>query len=160
MNPQAATDQGPQRRNAPAHCRGSFAAESYAYHEEFITRTPTGYMLPTRRMLENRTNLIASACIRARWKLELIRRTINEAFSEVDLIVLPTWRRIPRTVTAAIEREGSKKPLNPELDNTGQFNVYGIRAISVPCGFNSDLSYYPFGGEKQLPIAKPHHPSS
>ena len=26
---------------------------------------------------------------------------------------------------------------NPELENTGQFNVYGIPAISVPCGFTS-----------------------
>ena len=28
-------------------------------------------------------------------------------------------------------------PRNPELENTGQFNVYGIPAISVPCGFTS-----------------------
>ena len=27
--------------------------------------------------------------------------------------------------------------MNPELENTGQFNVYGIPAISVPCGFTS-----------------------
>ena len=27
--------------------------------------------------------------------------------------------------------------MNPELENTGAFNVYGIPAISVPCGFTS-----------------------
>jgi aspartyl-tRNA(Asn)/glutamyl-tRNA(Gln) amidotransferase subunit A len=26
---------------------------------------------------------------------------------------------------------------NPELENTGQFNAYGIPAISVPCGFTA-----------------------
>src|SRR6266567_2173856 len=44
---------------------------------------------------------------------------------------------ITRTVNAAIKREETERPLNPELDNTGQFNVYGIPAISVPCGFTS-----------------------
>ena len=38
---------------------------------------------------------------------------------------------------ASIKREESDKPRNPELENTGQFNVYGIPAISVPCGFTS-----------------------
>lgn len=33
--------------------------------------------------------------------------------------------------------ERTDKPLNPELENTGQFNAYGIPAISVPCGFSS-----------------------
>src|SRR5207244_7880766 len=65
------------------------------------------------------------------------RGTIDDAFSDVDLVVLPTRRRIPRTVDAAIKREETERPLNPELDNTGQFNVYGIPAISVPCGFTS-----------------------
>jgi len=112
-------------------------AESYAYHEEYFNRTPTRYMLPTRRTLQSRANLKAADYVRARWKLELIRRTIDDAFSDVDLVVLPTRRRIPRTVNAAIKREETERPLNPELDNTGQFNVYGIPAISVPCGFTS-----------------------
>jgi aspartyl-tRNA(Asn)/glutamyl-tRNA(Gln) amidotransferase subunit A len=28
-------------------------------------------------------------------------------------------------------------PRNPELENTGVFNIYGIPAISVPCGFTA-----------------------
>ena len=44
---------------------------------------------------------------------------------------------VQRAVDAAIKREESDKPRNPELENTGQFNVYGIPAISVPCGFTS-----------------------
>ena len=38
---------------------------------------------------------------------------------------------------AALEREETDKPRNPELENTGQFNVYGVPAISVPCGFTA-----------------------
>ena len=55
----------------------------------------------------------------------------------VDLVVLPTRRRTPRTVDAAIKREETDVPRNPELENTGAFNLYGIPAISIPCGFTS-----------------------
>jgi aspartyl-tRNA(Asn)/glutamyl-tRNA(Gln) amidotransferase subunit A len=40
-------------------------------------------------------------------------------------------------VDASIKREETDKPRNPELENTGQFDVYGIPAVSVPCGFTA-----------------------
>jgi aspartyl-tRNA(Asn)/glutamyl-tRNA(Gln) amidotransferase subunit A len=113
------------------------AGESNAYHEEFFTRTPERYQIPTRRNLQNNANRRASDYVRARWKLELLRRTIDDSFADIDLVVLPTRRRVPRKIDAAIRRERTDRPLNPELDNTGQFNAYGIPAISVPCGFTS-----------------------
>ena len=67
----------------------------------------------------------------------MLRRTIDDAFASFDAVVLPTRRRTPRKIDAAIKREESDKPRNPELENTGQFNIYGIPAISVPCGFTS-----------------------
>ena len=95
------------------------------------------YMIPTRRALQNGANAKAADYVRGRWRLELLRRTIDDAFRGVDLVVLPTRRRTPRTVDAAIKREETDVPRNPELENTGAFNVYGIPAISVPCGFTS-----------------------
>ncbi len=115
----------------------SLGGEVNAYHEEFFTRSPDRYQIPTRRALQNGSNRKASDYIRARWKLDLLRRTIDDTFSDFDLVVLPTRRRIPRKIDAALKRERSDKPFNPELENTGQFNVYGIPAISVPCGFTS-----------------------
>src|SRR5207244_11399176 len=56
---------------------------------------------------------------------------------EFDLVGQPTSPRIPLKIDSAIKAERSYKLLNPELENTGQFNVYGIPAISVPCGFSS-----------------------
>jgi aspartyl-tRNA(Asn)/glutamyl-tRNA(Gln) amidotransferase subunit A len=111
--------------------------ESYAYHEDLYARGPGRYQIPTRRALQGGANLKAADYIRSRWKLELLRRTIDDAFTDFDLVVLPTRRRTPRTIDAAIKREESDKLKNPELENTGQFNVYGIPAISVPCGFTS-----------------------
>ena len=113
------------------------AGEANAYHEEFFARTPEGYQVPTRRGLQNSANRKASEYVRARWKLELMRRTIDDSFADFDLVVLPTRRRIPRKIDAALKRERTEKPLNPERENTGQFNIYGIPAISIPCGFTS-----------------------
>jgi aspartyl-tRNA(Asn)/glutamyl-tRNA(Gln) amidotransferase subunit A len=115
----------------------TLGGETYAYHEEMFARGSGRYMIPTRRALQNGGNAKAAEYVRGRWRLELLRRTIDDAFKNVDLVVLPTRRRTPRTVDASIKREETDVPRNPELENTGAFNVYGIPAISIPCGFTS-----------------------
>ena len=112
-------------------------AETYAYHEEMFARASGRYMIPTRRALQNGANAKAAEYVRGHWRLELLRRTIDDACKEVDLVVLPTRRRTPRTIDASIKREETDVPRNPELENTGAFNLYGIPAISIPCGFTS-----------------------
>jgi aspartyl-tRNA(Asn)/glutamyl-tRNA(Gln) amidotransferase subunit A len=123
--------------NLPSTRDISLDAEVYAYHEEMIGQMPGRYMIPTRRALQGGDKLKAGEYVRSLWRLELLRRTIDDAFRDVDLVVLPTRRRTPRTVDASIKREETDVPRNPELENTGAFNVYGIPAISVPCGFTS-----------------------
>ena len=111
--------------------------EMYAYHEALFTKMPGRYQIPTRRSLQNGANAKAAEYVRGRWALESLRRTIDDSFKDVDVVVLPTRRHTPRTVDAALQREETDVPRNPELENTGAFNTYGIPAISVPCGFTS-----------------------
>ncbi|MEZ5417456.1 MAG: amidase [Vicinamibacterales bacterium] len=111
--------------------------EMYAYHEALYSRMAGRYQIPTRRNLRNGADAKAGEYIRSRWKLDLLRRTIDDSFQDVDVVVLPTRRHTPRTVDAALEREETDAPRNPELENTGAFNTYGIPAISVPCGFTT-----------------------
>jgi aspartyl-tRNA(Asn)/glutamyl-tRNA(Gln) amidotransferase subunit A len=113
----------------------NLGGEMYAWHEPLFTQMAGRYQIPTRRNLQNGGNAKAAEYIRGRWALDLVRRTIDDSFANVDVVVLPTRRHTPRTVDAALEREETDKSRNPELENTGQFNVYGIPAISVPCGF-------------------------
>jgi aspartyl-tRNA(Asn)/glutamyl-tRNA(Gln) amidotransferase subunit A len=80
----------------------------------------------------------------------LLRRTIDDSFSDFDLVVLPTRRHTPRLIEAAIKREDDEKPKNPEMENTQPFDYYGIPAISIPCGFTAEG--LPIG----LTIAGPH----
>jgi aspartyl-tRNA(Asn)/glutamyl-tRNA(Gln) amidotransferase subunit A len=121
----------------PSVREAAVGAEIYAYHRELFAKTPDRYMIPTRRSLANGESAKAADYIQGRWKLEMIRRTIDDAFRSVDLVVLPTRKRTPRTVDAAIKREETDVPRNPELENTQAFNVYGIPTISIPCGFTS-----------------------
>jgi aspartyl-tRNA(Asn)/glutamyl-tRNA(Gln) amidotransferase subunit A len=111
--------------------------EMFAYHEALYTKMSGRYQIPTRRNLQNGASAKAGEYVRSRWALDLMRRTIDDAFRNVDVVVLPTRRHTPRTVDAALQREETDVPRNPELENTGQFNIYGIPAISVPCGFTS-----------------------
>lgn len=128
---------GVKEATLPSTGEINLPGESYAYHHEWFDRLSSRYMIPTRRSLKNGASAKASDYVRGRWKLDLLRRTIDESFRDVDLVALPTRRRTPRTIDAAIKREESDKQRNPELENTGQFNAYGIPAISIPCGFTS-----------------------
>ena len=58
----------------------SLNGETFAYHEEYYAHGAGRYQIPTRRSLANGANLKAADYVRARWKLELIRRTIDDAF--------------------------------------------------------------------------------
>jgi aspartyl-tRNA(Asn)/glutamyl-tRNA(Gln) amidotransferase subunit A len=115
----------------------TLAGETYAYHEQYFAHGSARYMLPTRHALQTAANAKAADYVRGRQALELLRRTIDDAFTDFDLVVLPTRRHTPRTVDASIKREESEKARNPELENTQPFDAYGIPAISIPCGFTS-----------------------
>ena len=121
----------------PSTAAVNLNGEMYAYHEALFERMSGRYQIPTRRNLQNGGNAKAADYVRGRWALETLRRTIDDSFRDVDVVVLPTRRHTPRTVDAALEREEKDVPRNPELENTGAFNTYGIPAISVPCGFTS-----------------------
>ena len=132
----------------------ALGAELYAYHEQYFTEYPGRYQLRARNILRDRANLKAADYIRARWELEKLRRTIDDAFSDFDLIVVPTRHQPPRTIDAALKLDESAAPRNPEADNNGYFNACGIPAISIPCGFTS--AGLPIG----LQIAGPHFSES
>ena len=121
--------------NLPPTSNLSLTAETFAYHEEYFTHEANRYQIPERRSLQTASNAKAADYIRARWRLEMIRRTIDDAFTDFDLVALPTRRHTPGTVSQSIESEQSDSPRNPSLENTTPFDIYGIPAISIPCGF-------------------------
>jgi aspartyl-tRNA(Asn)/glutamyl-tRNA(Gln) amidotransferase subunit A len=73
--------------------------------------------------------------IHSQWKLTLLRKSIDDGFTNFDLVVLPTMRIMPRTIDDALNRERVSMPREPEsVSNCAPFNTFGLPAISVPCG--------------------------
>jgi aspartyl-tRNA(Asn)/glutamyl-tRNA(Gln) amidotransferase subunit A len=127
------------------------AAESYVYHAENVAKSPELYQAETLRRIRTGEKVTAAEYILRRQELEEARRGIRKIFADVDLIVTPTT---PIPAPAIAELKTSPDSLRPAelklLRNTRPFNVWGLPAISVPCGFTQDG--LPIG----LQIAGPH----
>ncbi len=127
------------------------AAEPFAYHADHVARTPDLYLPETLRRIRSGERISATEYIQRRRELDEERRRAHEIFAEVDLLVTPTIP-IPAPVIADLKKDPAA--LRPAelilLRNTRPFNVWGLPALSVPCGFTK--SGLPIG----LQIAGPH----
>lgn len=127
-------------------------AESYASHVEFVRRSPELYQPETVRRIRSGENIGSDEILEQRRELERERQRIGEIFDQVDLLVAPTT---PVPAPAIEELKLNPDQLRPReivlLRNTRPFNVWGLPAISVPCGFTQ--SGLPIG----LQIAGPPH---
>jgi aspartyl-tRNA(Asn)/glutamyl-tRNA(Gln) amidotransferase subunit A len=127
------------------------AAESFAYHAGNVARTPELYQPETLRRIRSGENISAAEYILRRRELDEERRRAHNFFADVDLLVAPTMP-IPAPAIADLKKNpGALRPAELVLlRNTRPFNVWGLPAISVPCGFTK--SGLPIG----LQIAGPH----
>jgi aspartyl-tRNA(Asn)/glutamyl-tRNA(Gln) amidotransferase subunit A len=135
--------------------------DTASYHEQLVKNSLMAYMPPTRKELEESFKGSSASAIdsaRAHDKLVLIRRTVDAAFEDIDLVVMPTTRGLPPNIDDSLaDQMGTKKKLvydffegSSGCNNTAPFDVYGIPALSLPCGFSK--SGLPIG----LMIAGPH----
>lgn len=127
------------------------AAESYTYHAEKVAKSPELYQPETVRRIRSGERVSAAEYIERRRELGQARRGISEVFADVDVLVTPT---MPMPAPAIADLKANPEALRPAelklLRNTRPFNVWGLPAISVPCGFTQ--SGLPIG----LQIAGPH----
>jgi aspartyl-tRNA(Asn)/glutamyl-tRNA(Gln) amidotransferase subunit A len=138
-----------QLPSSSAISKTSLDGELEAFHMQLFRKDAGKYSLGPRRRLENLQKTMndnsSEACsskvvdyVLARWELARMRRTIDDAFSDFDLVALPTDRILPRTIADALNREEEPRPREPEeTNNNFFFNVFGIPAITVPCGFSA-----------------------
>jgi aspartyl-tRNA(Asn)/glutamyl-tRNA(Gln) amidotransferase subunit A len=113
-----------------------FTAEAYAYHEEFVARTPELYQAPTLKRLRAGADVTAAKYIQSRRELDYVRRSIARVFDDVDLLITPTVRIPPFTI-ADLQGDPDAARLKElaMLHNTRPLNFPGLPTISVPCGF-------------------------
>jgi len=80
----------------------------------------------------------AADYIHRRRELEESRREIASVFDTVDLLVTPTTPIPPPTIAELKENPQLLRPREIlMLRNTRPVNVWGLPAISVPCGFTA-----------------------
>jgi aspartyl-tRNA(Asn)/glutamyl-tRNA(Gln) amidotransferase subunit A len=105
------------------------SVEGYSYHSQWINESPEKYQAVTReRISRNAAEIKAPVYARARRELDLLRRQIKKVFTTVDLLAMPTLPTPPGAIAQGAE---------PSIRNTSPFNVLGLPAISVPCGFTT-----------------------
>jgi aspartyl-tRNA(Asn)/glutamyl-tRNA(Gln) amidotransferase subunit A len=116
----------------PATDHISMAGETYAYHQPYFDADSDLFTPHARRAIRKDAEAKLPDYIRARWQLDELRRDIHRAFEDVNVVVLPTRRKLPETIVEYLKRDALDAPV---VENTGPFNLYGIPAITIPCGF-------------------------
>jgi aspartyl-tRNA(Asn)/glutamyl-tRNA(Gln) amidotransferase subunit A len=108
------------------------AAEAYAYHREFVTKTPELYQPLTLKRIRAGADVTTPAYIQGRRDLAQVRRTAGKWLEAVDVLVTPTLPIPPAAIS-----DPRADDILPTVRNTSPFDVNGWPAISVPCGFTS-----------------------
>ena len=134
--------------------------DTAAYHAPLIQQNGMQYMAPSViDMKAIMTPATAADSSTAHQRLALIRRQVEESFKEIDLVVVPTTTSLPKPITDSLKLEMSDRKPKKAYDffdptsgcnNTVAFDVYGVPALTLPCGFSK--SGLPVG----LMIAGPH----
>ena len=114
-------------------------AEAYAYHAEYVANSPDLYQPETLRRIRTGAKVSTPEYIRLRRAMEESRRSIEDVFKGVDLLVTPTVPVPPPSIATLKEDPDTLRSREIlMLRNTRPINTWGVPAISVPCGFTVD----------------------
>jgi aspartyl-tRNA(Asn)/glutamyl-tRNA(Gln) amidotransferase subunit A len=112
--------------------------EAYAYHREYVTKTPELYHVDTLKRIRAGAEISAAEYVSSRRQLDQLRRSLPKVFDAVDLLVTPTTPVPPFTISELLADPDNLRPKELQTaPNTRPFSVLGLPTISVPCGFTN-----------------------
>ncbi|MFQ5859064.1 MAG: amidase [Anaerolineae bacterium] len=116
------------------------SAEATAYHEEFLKTRPEDYQPDVRTRLEKGFSVRGIDYGRAQRIRQRVYRDFEVLFEEVDLFATPMCAiPAPELGQTEVSVAGQTVPvMGPITRFTRVFNLAGLPAITVPCGFSSD----------------------
>jgi aspartyl-tRNA(Asn)/glutamyl-tRNA(Gln) amidotransferase subunit A len=116
-------------------------AEAVAYHRDRYREAPEKFGPSLRVRLERSSMATGMDYADARYRQAQAKQRLREVFQQVDVILTPT-----SVVTAGLIPDVADEPSFAALNgypsglygrNTRSFNITGVPAMSLPCGFTS-----------------------
>ena len=110
-------------------------SDAAAFHHQRLADNPAGFGQDVLKRLQNGAACTSTEYSLARRMQTILRCQFNEFFSEYDLLITPTT-----PITAPL-RNPAQAVERPRLLTrfTAPFNLTGSPALSVPCGWSSDI---------------------
>jgi aspartyl-tRNA(Asn)/glutamyl-tRNA(Gln) amidotransferase subunit A len=141
--------------------------ETYAYHAKWLTQSPQKYQPATRALMIRSGDVKPEVYAEARRQVDLARREIKTVFANVDALATPTMKVPPATISDSLKAPAPNPAAAPtpsagaaNSGNPWAFDVYGIPAITLPCGFTRaglpiglQISAAPFSEATMLALA-------
>ncbi len=120
---------------SPPELPSIMGPEAHAYHARWIAESPQKYQPATReRIIQLSTLIPKEDYVNARRACDVLRREIRKVFGNVDVLVMPTVVGPP----SPIEPIDASQALDPiRTRNCAPFDLSGLPAITVPCGFST-----------------------
>jgi aspartyl-tRNA(Asn)/glutamyl-tRNA(Gln) amidotransferase subunit A len=118
--------------------RTVFLHESHHYHRDKLTASPDLYDPETLRRVKTGGEISQAAYRDALHNLHQIRERAAGMFRDVDVLLTPTTPAPAPRISYLLEHISELRPAELALlRNTRPVNVWGLPAISLPCGFTS-----------------------
>ena len=110
----------------------TLVAEAYSFHRNNMVNRWNDYGRYTRRALVRGAFLTAADYTQAQRFRSFFRRALAQLFASYDVLITPTWPSpAPRSDEMSPERQLRS------VSFTGPWNLAGLPALAVPCGFSS-----------------------
>jgi aspartyl-tRNA(Asn)/glutamyl-tRNA(Gln) amidotransferase subunit A len=115
-------------------------SEASVYHQQAMRTTPELFTDETRLLLEAGELTLATTYINAQRSRLAIKNAFKQAMRDVDVLVTPTQPTTALKIGQTASRIGSREEsvFGVSARFCAPFNISGLPAISVPCGFSPE----------------------